>query len=187
MRAFWPSEISVTNRYQVALIREAYRVLRPGGLIVVNDHYPGLWDPEDITIPARQAPKGCKFYNIIRQHISKLGADPDVCEKMPQWLAPDSDHWDNGQSGFREIQLTMRTRPWYPHEDHTCMDPIDATIAPYARYLAVASIRDLTGLIKDSGLTDEEAENLAGEAIEEMKHPESCSIFKAYSIHALKM
>ncbi|QRV98217.1 methyltransferase domain protein [Ceratobasidium sp. AG-Ba] len=99
-----------------------------------------------------------------------------MCEKMPQWLAPGSGHWDNGQNGFREIQLNIRKRPSYPHEDHPCMDLIDATIAPYARYLTMATIRDLACLLKDCGLTDEEAD----EVIEEMKQPECCSIFKGY-------
>ncbi|QRW12815.1 methyltransferase domain protein [Ceratobasidium sp. AG-Ba] len=131
-----------------SVVREAHRVLRPGGLLFTNDPTLGFWDPEDIRMLSRRNPQACRLYRIIRERVSKFGIDPDMFDKLPQWLTPGSDLWDKGQSGFKDIQCDIRIQPWFPHEGQPCMDLIDTSMAPYARHVATSAIRDATGVAK---------------------------------------
>ncbi|QRV98218.1 methyltransferase domain protein [Ceratobasidium sp. AG-Ba] len=170
-----------------AVAREAHRVLRSGGLLCTLDTKMGFWDPEDVRIPSRRNPQACRLSRRIQEHLSRLGINQETCDKLPQWLAPGSDLWDKGQSGFKDIQCDIRIQPWFPHEGHSCMDMIDTSIAPYARHVATSTIRDAAGIAKDSGLTDEEVKSWINSAIEEIQQPDRCPMYKLYLIHAVKI
>jgi hypothetical protein len=87
-----------------ALIREIYRVLRPGGLFVF-----GSWEPSvyEATVPERPAverlPHISKAFYLVRQILNSQGVDADIGQNMPLWLAPTSDVWaapEDLSSGF---------------------------------------------------------------------------------------
>lgn len=171
-----------------AMLREVYRVLRPGGLIHFSDFNPQFWDPDDISIPAwRTNPRGCQLFDISRRHISTIGSDPSMCDKLPQWLSPNSEMWTEGQRGFKDVASVVRTYPAYPHDGCSCMDRIDPAISTYIRHLFVDSTRDILGLLRDAGMGDKEACALIEDTIEEMKQPERCGMIKLHRIHAVKM
>ncbi|QRV97630.1 methyltransferase domain protein [Ceratobasidium sp. AG-Ba] len=178
--------MELTRDYR-ALLREVYRVLRPGGLIYINDFNPGIWDRENVTLHARRTnPIGCHLLDLVRQRISSFGVDPDTCDKLPEWLAQGSDVWTEGQGGFKEIESIIPSFPAYPHDGFSCMDSVEPKMVPYFRHIALMSGRDFIGLLKDLGMKSEEAEKLIEDTIEELKRHEGCAMFKGYCIHAIK-
>ncbi|KAG8690822.1 hypothetical protein FRC08_010346 [Ceratobasidium sp. 394] len=171
-----------------ALLREAHRVLRPGGLIYVNDFNMHIWDPEDITRRPRRNPLGCRISDIARDYLLNVGIDPDTCDKLPEWLAPDSDLWDQpGElKGFEQIQSVVKGYPAHPHPGHSCMNVVDARITPFLAHLTLQSTRDFFGLLKDIGMKDEEAAELIEGVIDELKQHDRCIRLKLYCIYAVK-
>ncbi|KAG8782299.1 hypothetical protein FRC12_020977 [Ceratobasidium sp. 428] len=171
-----------------ALLHETYRVLRPGGLIHVSGFHPHFWDWENISKPARRTnPRACHFVDLLHQHLSKIGIDSDRGEKLLQWLAPNSDLWDQAQSGFKNIESVVRTYPAYPHEGYPCMDQIDARISPYLRQLMIQFLKDTADLIKGSAVDHQEVEQLLEDTLEELSRHEGCTLAKVYCMHAIKV
>ncbi|KAG8681835.1 hypothetical protein FRC09_017200, partial [Ceratobasidium sp. 395] len=106
--------------------------------------------------------------------LPSTGADPDTIDKLPGWLASDSDVWSGRADeprGFERIQSVVRMYPAYPHSGHSCMDDLDTRVAPYLAHLTVMSARDTFGLLRDRGMEDEEAEQMIEDMITELRNP----------------
>lgn len=170
-----------------ALLLEAHRVLRPGGLIHMREYIPGFWDSQDESKPARRTnPAGCHLFDLARSTITKLGVDPDVCEKLPLWLTMDSGLWRGDARPFEQVHMIVKTYPVYPHDNHSCSSKIDPQLGPLLAHYSVICTRDMFGLLRDGGLGVEEANQLIEAVIEELKDPEKCSLLKLCTVYATK-
>ncbi|KAG9098009.1 hypothetical protein FS749_004933 [Ceratobasidium sp. UAMH 11750] len=105
-----------------ALIREAYRVLRPGGLIHIRDFDIILYDPKNPSQPARHTnPAGCHILDTIRVALAQAGLDPQTFDQLGHWLASEP----NGEEGFEGIQDMTKMFPFFPHESAICGHKVD--------------------------------------------------------------
>ncbi|KAG9104073.1 hypothetical protein FRC07_009855, partial [Ceratobasidium sp. 392] len=174
-----------------SLLREVHRVLRPGGLIHINEYNPHLWDAQNPSIPAhRTNPTGYRLFSLARAHLTKMGIDSDTCNKLPGWLAPSSELWGDEadrRKGFEQIESVIKIYPAFPHEGLSCTQAIDSQMIPLLAHLTVMSTRDMLTLLKDGGMKDEEAEELIESMLEELKNHGGCALLKLYSVHAVKL
>lgn len=99
-----------------ALVRDVYRVLRPGGFFLF-----GNWELSayEATVPEHPAikrlPHLSKALEFTRRGLAHQGVDVRMCQDMPLWMAPDSDLWNVSEDpstgfatperkfGFRDI------------------------------------------------------------------------------------
>ncbi|KAB5588897.1 Methyltransferase domain containing protein [Ceratobasidium theobromae] len=174
-----------------ALLLEAHRVLKPGGLIHIREYNLQLWDPQDPSEPVGGAnPASSRLISTARRALSKSGVDPDICDRLPQWLTPNSDLWKhlgpNQARGFERISSTTRVFPAYPHERHACSFKIDPFMVSIMAHYVVMTVRDMYGILRDGGLEVDEANGLIDAMVEELKNPEKCMLAKLHCTYAMK-
>ncbi|QRV84728.1 methyltransferase domain protein [Ceratobasidium sp. AG-Ba] len=82
---FINAAVELVKDYQ-SLLREAHRVLRPGGLLHIIEHYLRLWNPENMSeLASRIAPRACHLLETVREQMPTMGLDPD--SDQASWLA----------------------------------------------------------------------------------------------------
>jgi hypothetical protein len=160
-------------------------------MIHIREYNLRLWDSQDDSRTAeRTNPLSSRLVDIVRSTISKLGVDPDTCDKLPQWLAPDSDLWrhlgPNQARGFEKINTATRAYPVYPHDRHPCSFKLDPQIVSILGHYAVTTTRDMFGILRDGGLEVDEANGLIEATIEELRDTRKCMVSKLCCIYATK-
>ncbi|EUC60956.1 methyltransferase domain protein [Rhizoctonia solani AG-3 Rhs1AP] len=174
-----------------ALLREVHRVLRPGGVVHMREYNLRLWDPQDSPRPIRSMkPATCRITDIARGVLERLGGEPDICDKIPRWLEPSSSTWSHigliEPKGFERINMTTKAYPAYPHEGHPCASKLDPRIVPVLAHYATTTVRDMFSILRDGGMTAEEATEIIEASIEELKDPRRCSLSRLCCIQAVK-
>ncbi|CAE6494556.1 unnamed protein product [Rhizoctonia solani] len=110
-----------------ALIREIYRVLRPGGIFLFGNWELSAYDATDPSRPAfERLPGLTKALQMTRTALTHQGVDVQMCSDMPRWLEPSSELWTAPEDpssglmftepmlGFRDIYLLSveRSEPY---------------------------------------------------------------------------
>ncbi|KAG8738131.1 hypothetical protein FRC10_007253 [Ceratobasidium sp. 414] len=95
------------------LIRDVYRVLKPGGLFLFGDTEVEGYDVMDPEVPVGDnLPRLTAGSQFVRQALSQQGVNPYLGRDLPELLSPESELWlprqglDGGkQIGFRDIRF----------------------------------------------------------------------------------
>ncbi|KAG8768706.1 hypothetical protein FRC12_005420 [Ceratobasidium sp. 428] len=78
-----------------ALVREIYRVLRPGGLFVFGNWELSAYEATAPDHPAlEKLPHLSRALQLTRDGLTRQGVDVKMCHDMHLWLQPESDVWD---------------------------------------------------------------------------------------------
>ncbi|GAB1522423.1 hypothetical protein RhiTH_005540 [Rhizoctonia solani] len=189
-RYYTADSVHQVNDYR-ALLRDVHRVLRPGGILYIRDYNLRLWEPQESPrLGQSLKPASSRIYDIAREVLTRLGGEPDICDKIPRWLAPDSGLWSHINSdqskGFERVEAITISYPSYPHGTYPCTSKLDSRIIPVLAHYATMTTRDMFGVLRDGGMTSDEANNIIEASIEELKDPRRCSLSRFYGIQAVK-
>jgi hypothetical protein len=66
------------------------------------------------------------------------------------------------------------------------MEDIGERISPYLIHLTRMSMKDMSGLVRDAGMDDNEVDNLIQGALRELEQHDRCALCKLYCIYATK-
>ncbi|KAG9090840.1 hypothetical protein FRC07_012006 [Ceratobasidium sp. 392] len=168
------------------IVREARRVLKPGGLLCVIEPELALYDSRDVNLPSDSTPLTWRALDAARSNLISQGVQLDAYRLMEKWVSPSSDLWkDQDPSTFLPFEgITTGTEiaragGW---DSNTKQQEIRLLLAQ----LGTIYWRNMAPMLAVSEICGERVEELVNGAITELKHPCTQYALKFHHIFAYK-
>ncbi|CAE6516933.1 unnamed protein product [Rhizoctonia solani] len=181
------------------LVFDLHRVLRPGGLINICEVENYLFEtdgPPYDTVAYRTLPALSKGLEFVRAAMQKQGIDLSAVHHIPDWLRPNSSFWTQtglkyqipparvqvASQGFRHIRkqvVLLPTGTWHP-------DPAVKQVGALITRVWTLAWRQLEPALVEYGLTQEEANEICKQAMDELAHKEVRCLGKYHIVTAIK-
>ncbi|CAE6440891.1 unnamed protein product [Rhizoctonia solani] len=178
-----------------ALIREVYRVLRPGGIFLFGNWELSAYDASDPSRPAfERLPGLTKALQMTRTALTHQGVDVQMCSNMPYWLESNSELWtvpDDPSSGlvFTEPMLGFRDIVYAPMLVPIGLWPTEKRLQDVGKIGAngwVQIWRSMCAPFQVFGLSKDQAQEVVDEAIRDVYSPEVQVSVKYHVTYAFK-
>ncbi|KAG9099607.1 hypothetical protein FRC06_005096 [Ceratobasidium sp. 370] len=154
------------------IIREARRVLKPGGLLCVLELEPVLYDSQDIDRPSLgSTPLAWRALDAVRRSLISQGVQLDAYLHMESWLSPDSVLWkDQGLCApppFERVTTGIQVAYAGGWDSDIKRQEIRLVLAQ----LGTIYWRNMASMLAISGVCDEDVVDLVNGAAAELKNP----------------
>ncbi|EUC67607.1 methyltransferase domain protein [Rhizoctonia solani AG-3 Rhs1AP] len=178
-----------------ALIREIYRVLRPGGMFLFGNWELSAYDATDPSRPAfERLPGLTKALQMTRTALTHQGVDVQMCINMPRWLEPSSELWttpEDPSSGlmFTEPMLGFRDIVYAPMLVPIGLWPAETRLQDVGKIGANGWThiwRSMQAPFQVFGLSKEQAQAVVDAAIRDVYSPEVHVSVKYHVTYAFK-
>ncbi|KAG8777746.1 hypothetical protein FRC12_000227 [Ceratobasidium sp. 428] len=183
----WISCITEVVKDVPEIIREAQRVLKPGGLLCMVEPELALYDSQDISRHSLDlTPLTWRAIDAVRSNLITQGAQLEDYRLATNWLSPGSIFWrDKNPSSLLSFErITAGTK--VAHAGGWDSDNERQEIRLLLAQLGTTYWRNMVSMLTLSGTSDREATDLVNGAIRELKNPCTQYALKFHHVFAYK-
>ncbi|KAG8748099.1 hypothetical protein FRC10_008832 [Ceratobasidium sp. 414] len=154
------------------IIREARRVLKPGGLLCVIEPEPILYDSQDIDRPSLEStPLTWRALDAVRCNLLSQGVQLDAYRHIGDWLSPDSIVWREqglrASPPFERVTTGVQVAHAGGWDSNIKRQEIRLLLAQ----LTTIYWRNMTPMLTTSEMCNENIVDLVNGAVAELKNP----------------
>lgn len=183
-----------------SLIREVYRVLKPGGLLLFCEYELEAYDAEFPGVPAWASLPGISnALRLARRGLVNQGVNVYVWRELPEWLPQGSSFWDETSMleddsdsedgyegpvrGFVQVKTRENLVPAAPWSD----DPRLRDVGILVQRVWADVWRNMGSSLQVGGLSAAEAAETIRAAVYEIEHPHVRIAAKLHTLCARKL
>ncbi|KAH7342037.1 S-adenosyl-L-methionine-dependent methyltransferase [Rhizoctonia solani] len=169
------------------ILKEAQRLLKPGGLLLVVEPETTLYESHDTNQPSLEStPLTWKAIETLHRALAAQGVEVNACRLVAEWLSPESYLWESYEPGsflqFENIKSGTQIVHAGGWDADIRLQEIRLLLAQYG----TICWRNLAAALTTLGLCERDVYELVDGAVKELKDPCTPYAMKFHHVFARK-
>ncbi|CAE6519592.1 unnamed protein product [Rhizoctonia solani] len=169
------------------ILKEAQRLLKPGGLLFVVESETALYESHDTDQPSLDStPLTWKAIDTLHRVLAEQGVEVNSCRLVAEWLSPESHLWENYEPRlfvpFENIKSGTQIVHAGGWDADIRLQEVRLLLAQYG----TVCWRNLAAAIATLGLCEHDVRVLVEGAVRELKDPCTSYAVKFHHVFARK-